>query len=120
IGGKTVTDLSGTTPAINNGGTVAFAAGFAGGTGIFTPTQLLVKSGDTIGGQTLTTDFNKPAINDGGAVVFKAGIPGGEGIFTQSDLVAKTGDIINGKTLNGVGAGPASPWCSWEGSRMAL
>jgi hypothetical protein len=77
IGGKTLTSfppsaLTGLgSPAINDSGTVAFLGAFSGGSGIFTPSALLAKNGDTIGGKTLSA-FGSPAINDRGAVAFLA------------------------------------------------
>jgi hypothetical protein len=116
IGGQTLTGFGSTvnaSPDINNGGTVAFWAFFSGGEGIFTTRQsdnpgsqssLLVKTGDTIGGQTLTVFDHAARINDRGTVAFLGLFPGGEdGIFTQSSLLAKTGDTIGGQTLTGLG-----------------
>src|SRR4051794_15039097 len=53
IGGKTfihngINDF----PAINNSGDVIFQGSFCGGSGMFSLSQLLVKTGDTIGGKT--------------------------------------------------------------------
>jgi hypothetical protein len=89
---------------INDSGTVAFWGEFPSGSvaanGIFTQSALLAKSGDTIGGQTLTfINIFAPTINDSGTVAFVGSFAGGEGIFTQSALVAKSGDTIGGKTL---------------------
>jgi hypothetical protein len=112
IGGKTLTAVS--IPAINDSGMVAFvgffpgASGIFGGSGIFTTrpsddpgsqSSLLVKTGDTIGGQTLTGFVAPAASNNHGTMAFLGKFAGGSGIFTQSSLVAKPGDVIGGKTL---------------------
>lgn len=102
ISGETLTnivDQSGRAQlAINNAGTVAFVGDFAGGTGIFTPSTVLVKTGDVIDGKTLLSIGyfeNGIGINDTGTVVFSATFTPfeylyanqGEGIFTNSTLV---------------------------------
>jgi len=89
IAGKTLSTIL-TAPAINNAGTIVFQAGFAGGTGIFTPTQLLIATGDSIGGKQLVFIGDgqagpiRPAINDNGTVAFTAVYTplGGPAIFT--------------------------------------
>src|SRR5436190_1288356 len=64
IGGKTlippgISDF----PAINNSGEVIFQGYFSGGSGMFSLSQLLVKTGDTIGGITLNGMFG-PDVNE--------------------------------------------------------
>jgi hypothetical protein len=92
-------------PAINEGEMVAFQSWFAGGiaTGILTPTSLLVKTGDTIGGKTLTDLFFGPALNSNGTIAFVGTFSGGTGIFTQKNLLVEAGDKIGGKTLTSFG-----------------
>jgi hypothetical protein len=63
---------------------------------------MLLRSGDTIGGKTLTS-FGLPMIDDCGTVAFFGTYPGGEGIFTQSSVIAKIGDQVGDKTLTGLG-----------------
>jgi hypothetical protein len=97
-------------PAINNRGTIAFFSGFSGGSGIFTPSSVVAKTGDTISGLTLAATFC-PAINDPGTIVFEGVFPapfppGGLGIFTPSTVVAKLGDTIGGLTLTAFGSCP--------------
>jgi hypothetical protein len=72
IAGKTLTFGGAGPPAINGSGTVVFQATFDGftGAGIFTPSTLLAKTGDTVGGKTLTTITGPASINDRGVVVF--------------------------------------------------
>jgi hypothetical protein len=101
IDGKTLTDLL-FGPTLNSTDTIAFIGTFAGGTGIFTQKALLVRSGDTIGGQMLTS-FGLPVIDDSGTVAFFGTYPGGEGIFTQSSVITKTGDVLSGRKLIGLG-----------------
>jgi hypothetical protein len=105
IAGKTLTSVG--TPAINNAGTVVFLGSFSGGSGIFTPSELLVKTGDTIGGRRLTgfSGSGFPgydwtlAISDAGAVFFLGSFSGSLGIFTPSELLVQPGDTIAGKTI---------------------
>jgi hypothetical protein len=101
INGKRLNDLL-FGPALNSSDTVAFFGTFPGGSGIFTQKALLVRSGDTVGGQ-MVTGFGLPVIDDSGTVAFLGIYPGGMGIFTQSTLIAKTGDTVCGKTLTGLG-----------------
>jgi hypothetical protein len=106
IGGLTLMDFA--SPAINNGGTVAFVGSFSGGTGIFTQTALLARSGVSIGGVT-PANFGPPAVNDRGTVAFQAWLsePGATAILTPTAVIVKTGDTIDGKTLTDLFFGPA-------------
>jgi hypothetical protein len=62
---------------------------------------LLVASGDTIDGVTLTS-VSAPAINNNGDVVFRGILsPTASAIFTPTSLLAAPGDIIGGVTLLG-------------------
>jgi len=67
--------------------------------------SIVVKTGDTISGLTLT-NVVCPVINDRGTIAFMGSFTGGSGIFTPSRVVAKTGDTISGLTLSLV-SGPA-------------
>src|SRR6185437_15592216 len=98
VDGNTLTGLL-DAPVINDRGDVVFTASFSSGEGIFTPSKLLVKSGDTVDGKTLAY-VGYPSLNDHGAIVFLAGFPTGSGIFTRSKLLVKTGDIIGGQAIN--------------------
>jgi hypothetical protein len=122
IAGRTLTSLG--TPALNNNEQIVFQARFDDGLpgcgvtraceGIFTPTALLMKSGDIFGGQTLTGIFD-PNMNDAGTFAFFAGTEsftnGLQGIFSQNltstdaELVAQPGDVINGDQITSVSAG---------------
>jgi len=75
---------------------------FSGGKGIFTPSSLLVETGDTIDGKVLT-DVCCPQINNFGDIVFRGLFSGGAGIFTQSNLLVQNGDTIGGRMLSSVG-----------------
>jgi hypothetical protein len=101
IGGKILTDLL-YASTLNSDGAIAFVGVFLGGTGVFTQRDLVVRSGDTISGQTLIS-FGYPVISDQGVVAFFATTQTGAGIFTQTTLIAKTGDKICGRTVIGVG-----------------
>ena len=89
-------------PSINEHGAIAFQSWFSGGgilTAISTPTTLLVKTGDTIGGKTLTNLFFGSALSSGGDVAFVGVFADGTGVFTQKDLLVQAGDKIGGQTL---------------------
>jgi hypothetical protein len=92
---------------ISDAGTVIFYATFDGGLtcalgspcGIFTQSNLVAQTGDTIGGRTLTDFGAFPKISHSGAIAFLGFFAGGSGIFTPANLVAQTGDTIGGRTL---------------------
>jgi len=92
-------------PAINDRETVAFQAWLSGriATAILTPTAVLVKTGDTIGGKTLTDLFFGPALNSSGTVAFVGTFLGGTGVFTQDALLVQAGDSIGGRTVTSFG-----------------
>jgi hypothetical protein len=79
--------------------------------------SVVAKTGDIIGGKTLTgfklpsLAPNAPAIDSGGRVAFYAtyseGDSEGEGIFTPASLVLRTGNLVSGRTLEGIGFVPA-------------
>jgi len=93
-------------PAINDRETVAFQAWFSGriATAILTPTAVLVKTGDTIGGKTLTDLYFGGALNSSDAVAFVGTFSGGTGVFTQQALLVQAGDAIGGVTLTSFGS----------------
>ena len=64
---------------------------------------LAAKTGDIIGGETLSI-LSNPAINNKGTVAFAGTFSGGSGIFTPSNALAKTGDTIGGIKLDVVSA----------------
>jgi hypothetical protein len=90
--------------SLNNSGDVAFVGFYGTGSGIFTQHGVLAKTGDTIGGLTLTgiTPGYKTYLNDSGLAAFRANYSGGTGVFTQFSLVAKPGDTIGGLVLGNV------------------
>lgn len=114
IGGKMLYGAGG--PLINDSGTVVFSASLfpisSGeiGTGLFTPSELLVGPGDRIGGETLVYPAETYAINNAGSLVFgasflkKTSIPGqyGNGLFSTSELLVQAGDVIDSKRLTGI------------------
>jgi len=91
IGGKTLTSIT-TGLSINDLGTIVFQGEFPGGEGIFTPSQLLVATGDTVAGKQILflrdilTGRVRPAINNNGTVLFDAIVSGGPfpALFTLS------------------------------------
>jgi hypothetical protein len=124
IGGKTLTGIS--SPVLNDSGAVAFYGTFSDGTGIFTPIELLARSGyfdangnfigEIIDGKLVLrigflrpdVAYTEPAINNPGTVLFEASFqvpntatgPGqAQGLFTSSELLLTAGDTITGKTV---------------------
>jgi hypothetical protein len=93
------------TPAINNRGTVAFQSWLSGpsATAILTPTSVLVKTGDMIGGQRLTDLLFSSALNSSDTVAFFGTFSGGTGIFTQRALLVRSGDTVAGQKLTSFG-----------------
>ena len=71
IGGQVLTQIG--LISVNRNGGAAFYGTFAGGSGIFTPGDLIVKTGDQVGLNTITAIlFNSAAYNTNGAVAFTA------------------------------------------------
>lgn len=100
ISGEILTDFGYAAPQINDAGKVVFAGSFgSGASGIFTPSQLLVKTGDPVDGITLSS-ISGFTINNRGTLVFSGSFSGGSGIFTPSRALARTGDNIDGIGLN--------------------
>lgn len=92
-------------PAINGQGTVAFQTWVSGRktTAILTPTTVLIKTGDTIDGKTLTDLLFGPALNSSDTIAFVGAFRGGMGIFTQKALLVQSGDTVGGLSLTGFG-----------------
>jgi len=95
-------------PDINDNGNIAFKGIFTGGEGIFLDDRLIVETGDTIDGRTLTSVVAgllpfKPSLNNSGEIAFVGTFEGGEGVFTQEKLIAATGDVIDSRQLTGIG-----------------
>jgi hypothetical protein len=66
---------------------VYFEAGTkTGATGIFTTHKAVVKTGDSIGGNEITS-IDYPAVNEFGNLVFAADIPSGAGLFNPPRVV---------------------------------
>jgi hypothetical protein len=71
IGGQVLTQIG--LVSVNRDGGAVFYGTFAGGSGIFTPTDLVVKTGDQVGLNTIRAIlFNSAAYNANGAVAFTA------------------------------------------------
>lgn len=112
ISGKTLTNI-GIFHAANDAGEVAFLAEFEDipgvpRTGLFTRDQLLVATGDAIGGRVIS-GFGNPygsniAMNNAGVVVYYATLAdGGDGIFTPDELIGAVGEQIDGKIITAIG-----------------
>lgn len=97
IAGSTITDLSGP-PLLNNNGEIVFPVRLTGGQAIVTPDNIIVKQGDTVDGEILTS-VDSPALNASGTVAFVGGFATGSGIFSQSKLLVKTGDTVDGQSI---------------------
>jgi len=67
IDGIILTEVPNHRPALNDDGVVAFMARHAGGSGVFTQTDLVLTEGQTIGGQTILS-IRQPAINESGTI----------------------------------------------------
>jgi hypothetical protein len=113
VSGKTLTGFKlpssgANSPAINASGNVAFYTTYSHGAfvgeGIFTPTSLVLKTGDVVSGQTLYGISFAPALNDGGTVVVR-GLLSSQAlaILTSTTLLAETGDTIGGQTITSLG-----------------
>ena len=109
ISGKTLTgfklpSFGPNPPAINARGGVAFYAIYAEGDfvgeGIFTPTGLVLRTGEPIGNSTLEGLSFVPAINDRGTVVVRGLLSSQElVILASTTLLAENGKAIGGETL---------------------
>ncbi|MAE62258.1 MAG: hypothetical protein CMJ49_12995 [Planctomycetaceae bacterium] len=64
--------------------------------------SFIAKSGDVIGGKTLSQFLGSIDLNESGLAAFQASYTGGSGVFTQNSFVAGTNSSIGGKTLTGV------------------
>ena len=113
VDGKLITVFDHPAGVTWQGGVVTLA-NYSGGSGIFAlaprlpdyplkkldkllnlkkPSRLLVKTGDTIGGVTIT-EFGQAGVSEHGTTAFYATYAGGAGIFTPDSAVIKTGDPI--------------------------
>jgi hypothetical protein len=87
---------------INNAGQVVYSAGFgSGSSGLFVGDDLILRSGDMLGGRTLGDLGPAVQINDTGDVVVDARVQDavGRSIFSQTDLLAEPGQSLAGFTL---------------------
>jgi hypothetical protein len=97
VNGQTLEGI-GYVPALNNRGTVVVRSLLSSGRlAILNSTSLVVSTGDTIGGRTLT-DVGLPAINNRGTIAFEGSFSGGSGIFTPTSILAQSGEEIAGQT----------------------
>jgi hypothetical protein len=101
VTGHTVDGIS-FVPALNDRGTVVVRGLLSSQESAILASTILAKTGDMIGGQTLTS-FGLPAINNDGTVAFVGSSLSGNGIFTQTGVVAKSGESIEGLTLASFG-----------------
>lgn len=79
---------------------------------LFTSDSIVAKSGQTIGGKTITTAgapfFGSPAINNRGEVIFAATYGAGTypndlAIFSRNAVIVSVGDSIGGRTISALG-----------------
>ena len=113
IGGRELVSIPYAAPAINNPGTVLFQASFAAPnaedvSGLFTSTELLLQSGDTVGGKTVSGNpfldvyfsqhaISQHAINDAGAIVFETTFTDGtSGIVKATPISSGIAGDVNG------------------------
>ena len=87
---------------LTDAGEVLFSANVSGiqGSVIFKDNRVLVKAGDTIGGNTIKQVAHNFVSSRQGHILFNASsdtTP--SGLFTLDGLVVKTGDLINGRPL---------------------
>ena len=112
LGGITLTNLFGDFD-LNDPREIVFDA-FSGSPageavyGIFTPSRVIVRSGDVIDGLTLQVP-GEPTLSKNGLVAFTSTFEdskgqSGIGVFTQHRLVVKGGDTLDGLPLLGLGA----------------
>ena len=88
IGGIVLTELSGHRPALNDEGVVVFMARHAGGDGVFTQTDMVLTSGQIIGGHTVQFII-AVAINDSGAIAAQVFFEDGfDGIVLATPLAS--------------------------------
>jgi hypothetical protein len=78
--------------------------------------QVVAKTGNSIGGYTIT-NFSEPALlDDAGNVFFAASHSSGQGIFTPTQVLVKSGDTIGGIRLSSV----SSPAVNSSGNLVFL
>jgi hypothetical protein len=99
IDGELITSFRGVNdagdPVIDGSGTIAFAANFNGGSGIFMPYGLIAKTGDTVDGKVIH-EVDSPAINAYGSVAFRASFTdGSRGIVEYSSLIFPATSLTN-------------------------
>jgi hypothetical protein len=112
ISGKTLTgfrlpSFGANSPAINASDQMAFYATYSegdfAGEGIFTPTSLVLKTGDVVNGQTLDGISFVPALNDDGIVVVRGLLSSqAPAILTSTTILTQNGNTIGGQTLTGL------------------
>jgi hypothetical protein len=114
---------------INDAGTIACAANFSGGSGIFTrygqSGDLIAKSGDLVDGKVIH-EVDNPAINNWGSVAFRASFTDGtQGIVMYSNLFNPnslvnlllsnvTLALVNGQSIRLTAGAPAGGQCAAE------
>jgi hypothetical protein len=87
---------------LTDAGEVLFSANVSGiqGAVIFKDNRVLVKAGDTIGGNTIKqVDYNFTSSRQGHILFNASSDATPSGLFTLDGLVVKTGDLINGRPL---------------------
>src|SRR5262249_23230807 len=71
-------------------------------------TSIVAKSGDTIGGKTVTSVASStgesPELNNNNQIAYEGQFAGGSAIFLDHSLVQQTGDVVGGVTLTNFGS----------------
>jgi hypothetical protein len=112
INGKTIDGLVlngyfGSGQCINDLGEIVFTASYGpiptdNGSGIFTPTQVLFKTGDVVDGQVLT-GVGGCALNNAGTLIFGAGLPSGKGaLFIKERGKPAKCLVLGGQKIDGL------------------
>ncbi|MEX2215984.1 MAG: choice-of-anchor tandem repeat NxxGxxAF-containing protein [Phycisphaeraceae bacterium] len=109
IGGRTIGAID--QVALSNNGHIAFAGAInAGSGGIFTPTVLVVQTGDIIGGQTIVLTPKGPDVNDSGDIAFLARLDstasGNDAILTATSVIANKDSVIDGRAISNIITSP--------------
>ncbi|MEM1011489.1 MAG: hypothetical protein AAGI46_04625, partial [Planctomycetota bacterium] len=109
-GGVTVPEFTLATFAFNDAGEAAVTGFFDQDEGIYTSTGTVITPGSTIGGVTISGNFDgNVALADDGTAFFIADVETAPGVFTttvfsSTAVLAQEGDTIGGVTLTDIGS----------------
>lgn len=102
VDGRTITGMNGIfTDGINDDGTIVFRGQHSGGLSLFTQTDELITTGQTVAGRTLSAINPDAPINNAGEVAFHGFFAGNSrrGIYTLTRRVVEDGDVIEGRVI---------------------